>query len=140
MPAIKVRATAVGQYGGNLIPVGKVFFLVDIKNAAGKIIHKAEDALAEEGVVFGGWMERVGAIKPQESPAELAAREALEAQADADRAVLIAAGIDPDDPEAQTKLAAAAVVKPKQGMGAVAPLGSSAADNAGASQSAQEVL
>ena len=142
MPAIKVKATAKGYYNGNLIHPGKVFFLIDIKDKSGKIKHKAESALAEEGVVLGGWMERVGAAKATETPEQLEAREAMEAQQEADKQALIAAGIDPDDPEAQEKMAAAGVTKPKQGMSAVAPAGSNAKDNANAgdSQSAQEVL
>lgn len=143
MPAIKVRATAMGHYGGHLIPPGKVFFLVDIKDKNGKILHKAEDALALEGKVLGGWMERVTSKVTTETPAEIEARETREAQAEADRQALIAAGIDPDDPEAQEKMAAAALDsgKPKQGMSAPAPVGSNAGDNGkGVSQSDQEVL
>ena len=138
MAAIKVRATQAGTYGGHLRRPGDVFFLVDIKDQkTGKIKHKAEAALAEEGVVWGGWMERVVTSKTQETEEAKTAREEKEAQEQAERDAILAAGGDPDDPKYSPETAA----KPKFGANFQAPEGSNAGDNGkGGSQSSKEVL
>ena len=138
MPAIKVRAMSRGTYGGHLRQPGDVFFLVDVKDPkTGKIKHAAEQALAIEGEVEGGWMERVDAKAATETPAQIKARESREAQEDADRQAKIAAGVDPDAPEEVP----AEPAKPGQGMQHKAKPGSNAGENSkGSSQSANEVI
>lgn len=67
MPAIKVRATKNGWYGGRFIGKGREFFLTDQKDALGKIkLRKgdnkpltAEAAFADAEASEWGWMVRV---------------------------------------------------------------------------------
>jgi len=136
MPAIKVKATQAGWYGGEYRRPGSEFVLVDLKNSDGTVktdqngIALTAETFFADHKLRGGWMKKV---EDQNKAALRAAqaREDLKALGKGDQT-----NSEEDTEEVPNAAGTELVKRPKRGTNAAVEPGSSAGGN----QSSKEVI